>query len=147
MGRFAESVHDARVLIVDDLPANVELVERLLANEGFRCFRSVLRGEDVVPAFVEFEPDIVLLDLLMPGVDGYAVLESLARRIPRDVYLPIVALTADASLPARRRALALGAKDFVTKPFDLIELLMRIYCLLETRQLFLRLSKGGADGA
>ena len=146
MATIADSVHEARVLIVDDQPANVELVERLLAHEGFRHCRSVLRGEDVVPAFVEFEPDIVLLDLLMPGVDGYAVLESLSRRIPRDTYLPILALTADASLPARRRALALGAKDFVTKPFDLIELLMRIYGLLETRQLFLRLSRARPDG-
>lgn len=135
-----DRILDARILIVDDQPANLELVERLLAHEGFHCWRSVSRGEEVVSAFVDFSPDIVLLDLLMPGVDGYAVLENLARRIPSDTYLPILVLTADASLPARRRALALGAKDFVTKPFDLIELLMRVRSLLQTRQLFLRLT-------
>lgn len=136
----------ARILIVDDQPANLELLERLLAHEGFRAYRSVSRGEEAVSAFVEFEPDIVLLDLLMPGVDGYAVLEGLSRRIPADTFLPILVLTADVSLPARRRALALGAKDFVTKPFDLIELLMRVHSLLETRRKFLRLARIAGDG-
>lgn len=137
---------DARVLIVDDQPANLELLERLLAHEGFRDCRSVSHGEDAVSAFVEYEPDIVLLDLLMPGVDGYAVLEALSRRISPDTFLPILVLTADVSLPARRRALALGAKDFVTKPFDLIELLMRVHSLLETRRKFLRLARGAGGG-
>jgi len=82
---------------------------------------------------------------MMPGLDGFALLEAFVRLIPGDVYLPILVLTADATLPTRRRALALGAKDFLTKPFDAIEVILRIFNLLETRVLMLELAKHGID--
>jgi CheY-like chemotaxis protein len=86
--------------------------------------------------FKAFEPDLVLLDLMMPELDGYAVLEMLSRHIPSDSYLPILVVTADATIGAKRKALALGAKDFLTKPFDTIEAMLRVWNLLETRLLY-----------
>jgi CheY-like chemotaxis protein len=86
--------------------------------------------------FKAFEPDLVLLDLMMPELDGYAVLEMLSRHIPSDSYLPVLVVTADATIGAKRKALALGAKDFLTKPFDTIEAMLRVWNLLETRLLY-----------
>jgi CheY-like chemotaxis protein len=82
-----------------------------------------------------------LLDLMMPELDGYAVLEMLSRHIPKDEYLPVLVLTADATIAARRKALALGAKDFLTKPFDTIEAMLRVWNLLETRMLYRHLKQ------
>ena len=73
---------------------------------------------------------------MMPDLDGYAVLEILSRHIPKDEYLPVLVLTADATIGAKRKALALGAKDFLTKPFDTIEAMLRVWNLLETRILY-----------
>jgi CheY-like chemotaxis protein len=73
---------------------------------------------------------------MMPELDGYAVLEMLSRHIPKDEYLPVLVLTADATIAAKRKALALGAKDFLTKPFDTIEAMLRVWNLLETRVLY-----------
>lgn len=133
---------DARILVVDDQPGNLELVEGVLRHDGYHEILCLTNGEEVIPALTGFRPDILLLDLRMPHIDGFAVLERLSRRIPRDDYFPIIALTADASLDARRRALALGAKDFLTKPFDLIELLIRVRIQLETRRMFQRVVRG-----
>ncbi len=72
----------------------------------------------------------------MPELDGYAVSEMLSRHIPKDEYLPVLVLTADATIAAKRKALALGAKDFLTKPFDTIEAMLRVWNLLETRMLY-----------
>ena len=83
-----------------------------------------------------FEPDLILLDIMMPELDGYAILEQLSRRIPRNEYLPVLVLTADSTISARRKALSLGAKDFLTKPFDAIEAMLRVWNLLETRLLY-----------
>ena len=76
---------------------------------------------------------------MMPELDGYAVLDLLAKQIPEDTYLPVLVLTADATIDARRKALALGAKDFLTKPFDNIEAMLRIWNLIETRLLYRKL--------
>ncbi|UXY13756.1 response regulator [Chitiniphilus purpureus] len=134
-------LQQARILIVDDQPANVELLERLLAQEGFQQVLGTNEPRAALDLFNAFEPDLVLLDLLMPELDGYAVLEQLQRRIAPDQYLPILVLTADVTQEARRRALALGARDFLTKPFDAIEAMLRIWNLLETRMLYLELQR------
>jgi DNA-binding response OmpR family regulator len=76
----------------------------------------------------------------MPELDGYSILTLLAKRIPANTYLPIIVLTADATIQAKRKALALGAKDFLTKPFDTIEVMLRVWNLLETRSLYKILS-------
>jgi putative two-component system response regulator len=130
---------DARILVVDDERVNVILLERILEQDGYTNVRSTTRSEDAVALYDEFEPDLILLDLHMPGLDGFAVMERLEDRITGDSFLPILILTADIRPEVKRRALSAGAKDFVTKPFDRTEVLLRIQNLLETRFLHLRL--------
>lgn len=127
---------NARILIVDDADANLRLLEELLAREGFTQVISTADPTRAMDLFAAFEPDLILLDLMMPELDGYAILEQLSRRIPRNEYLPVLVLTADSTISARRKALSLGAKDFLTKPFDAIEAMLRVWNLLETRLLY-----------
>lgn len=127
---------NAKILIIDDAEANLKLLEDLLAKEGFYQIVSTADPTHALDLFKAFEPDLILLDLMMPELDGYALLEIFSRHIARDEYLPILVLTADATIGAKRKALALGAKDFLTKPFDTIEAMMRVWNLLETRMLY-----------
>jgi len=140
MARIQRSeVSASRILAIDDEVANLDLLRGLLLREGYaevRCLSDASKATDV---FLETQPDIVLLDLMMPQMDGYAVLESLSRLVPPDDFVPIIVLTADTSVSARRRALSLGARDFISKPFDLIEVALRIANLLEMRMLYQRL--------
>lgn len=129
----------SRILIVDDQIANLRLLEDLLAREGLANVVSTTEPEQALDLHAAFDPDLVLLDLMMPGLSGYAVLERLERQRPADDFRPVLVLTADASSQARRRALSLGAKDFLTKPFDPIEAMLRVWNLLETRLLYRRL--------
>jgi len=130
---------DARILVVDDERVNVVLLERILEQDGYTNVRSTTKSEQAVALYDEFEPDLILLDLHMPGLDGFAVMERLEDRIASDTFLPILILTADIRPEVKRRALSAGAKDFVTKPFDRTEVLLRIQNLLETRFLHMRL--------
>lgn len=134
-----EDLLASRLLLVDDQPANLRLLEELLAREGFVNVVSTTEPQRVLDLYVAFDPDLVLLDLMMPGMDGYAVLDQLARRRALYDFRPILVLTADATSEAKRRALSLGAKDFLTKPFDAIEVMLRVWNLLETRALYKRL--------
>jgi len=122
------------ILIVDDEPANVALLEDMLSDQGYVHVRSTTDSREVVELCNEFDPDLILLDLCMPHVDGFAVLESL-RAERSEVYLPIIVLTADVNEESKRRALHCGATDFLHKPFDHIEVLLRIRNLLETRRI------------
>lgn len=130
---------EAKILIVDDAEANLRLLENLLAKEGFTQVISTADSTKTVDLLTAFQPDLILLDLMMPELDGYAVLDLLAKHIPEDSYLPVLVLTADATIDARRKALALGAKDFLTKPFDNIEAMLRVWNLIETRLLYRKL--------
>jgi len=136
-----EAIKDARILIVDDELANVRLLERLLERESYTSVKSTTDPKQVLPFFSEFRPDLILLDLLMPHLDGFAIMEKLKPRVLEDGYLPILVLTADVSAETKRRALSAGARDFLTKPFDAMEVLLRIKNLLETRFLHLELQK------
>jgi signal transduction histidine kinase len=136
-----DAIKGARILIVDDELANVRLLERLLEREGYTNLKSTTDSSQVLPFFTEFRPDLILLDLLMPHLDGFAIMEKLKPRVLEDGYLPILVLTADVSAATKRRALSGGAKDFVLKPFDVTEVLLRIGNLLETRFLHLELQK------
>jgi putative two-component system response regulator len=129
---------DARILVVDDERVNVVLLERILQQAGYMNVRSTTDSAQAAALYDEFEPDLILLDLHMPGLDGFAVMEQLDGRIQDDSFLPILILTADIRPEIKRRALSAGAKDFVTKPFDRTEVLLRIQNLLETRFLYLR---------
>ena len=131
----------ARVLIVDDEPANVLLLERLLQREGYTALRSTTDARQALALYAEFQPDLILLDLAMPYLDGFQVLERLNPLIPPQVFLPVLVLTADVTLETKRRALERGAKDFLTKPFDTVEVLLRVRNLLETRLLHVELAR------
>lgn len=140
-------IHESRILIVDDQPGNLRLLEDLLGREGFGNVLGTTESEQVLDLVGAFDPDLILLDLLMPGLDGFAVLEQLARLGSADEFRPVLVLTADATKDAKRRALSLGAKDFLTKPFDAVEAMLRIWNLLETRQLYKRLRQFVPDAA
>lgn len=133
----------ARVLIVDDEEANIRILERLLRKEGFSRIESVTDPYRVLPIFLSNPPDIILLDLNMPGLDGFAVMQELEQWIDgsQGTFLPVLVLTADNSREARERSLSMGAKDFLTKPFDPVEVRQRIENLLETRQLHVELRR------
>ena len=131
-----ECLRTARILIVDDEPANVALLEAVLRREGYDAIESVTDPHLTVERRLTFNPDLVILDLMMPGVDGYALLDALRRVQPTDSFLPVLVLTADTTIEAKRRALALGARDIVTKPFDVFELGLRIANLIELRLLY-----------
>lgn len=135
----ADDILGMRILIVDDHPGNVQVLEKMLAREGFDNVVATTDPRRVLDLVTAFDPDLVLLDLAMPDLDGYDVLEQLKRHTPADEFRPVMVLTADITQEARRRALALGAKDFLTKPFDLVETTLRICNLLETRLLYQRL--------
>ncbi len=128
-----------RILAIDDEEANVLLLASVLEREGYHDIHCVTDPTSAMDAFVTLAPDLVLLDLMMPEVDGFQLLEAIKRHDRPDEFRPVLILTADTTLQARRRALALGAKDFVSKPFDVIEVALRISNLLETRILYERL--------
>ncbi len=125
----------ARILVVDNEAANVRTLSKILRSAGYTNIVSTTDPTQVLTLFAEQEPDLVLLDLHMPVLDGVAVLERLAEVVQPQSYLPVLVLTGDSSQQARRRALTKGAKDFVTKPFEVDEVLLRIRNLLETRYL------------
>lgn len=130
-----------RILIIDDEEANVRALTRILAREGFTELRSSSDPHQALPLFLEFQPDLVVLDIRMPGLDGFGVMAQLAPVIPQSTYLPVLVLSADSSLVAKQRALRMGAKDILTKPFDVTEVVLRIRNLLETRRLHLLLEE------
>lgn len=127
----------ANILVVDDTEVNLQLMRRILTKAGYSNIRTTDKSEFVVPIVDEFDPDLILLDLHMPGTDGFEVLRRLEPAIGAG-FLPVLILSGDLSSESKRRALSLGAKDFLSKPFDNVEVILRIRNLLETR--FLHLS-------
>ena len=125
----------ARILVVDDEEANVRLLERALGEAGYRNVQSTTDPRQVSSMVVEFKPDLILLDLLMPHVDGFEVMRSLELLLPGGSYIPVLVLTGDATRETRQLALASGANDFLTKPFDIDEVLLRIRNMLEVKLL------------
>lgn len=126
---------EARILIIDDEPPNVRVLKRVLAAAGYRQVTAITAPGEAITRFAEIEPDLLLLDLHMPEIDGVAVMERLRAQLPASEYFPILMLTGDASPQACQRALTMGASDFVAKPFDMHEVILRIRNLLETRSL------------
>jgi PleD family two-component response regulator len=127
----------ARILIVDDQESNIALLESVLERNGYADLKSTIDPRQVVGLLEKYQPDLILLDLLMPHLDGFAVMEQLRVLIPAEDFLPVLVLTADITPETKLRALAAGAYDFLTKPFDVGEVTLRIRNLLETRQLHL----------
>jgi putative nucleotidyltransferase with HDIG domain len=129
---------NARILIIDDEPVNIELLRRVLEKAGFHRIESTTDSREAASLYVQFRPDLILLDLHMPHIDGLGVMDEL-NQIAEASYLPILVLTGDITPEARREALSRGAKDFVNKPFSNDEVLLRIRTLLETRFLYLQI--------
>jgi len=136
-----DPVPAARFLIVDDEAANIGVLEQMLEHWGCLNVVSTTDPREALALYSGFSPDIILLDLMMPHLDGFAVMEQLRPLLPVASYLPILVLTADTSIPTKRRALAAGATDFLTKPFDGVELSLRIRTLLRTRFLQVQLAE------
>jgi EAL domain-containing protein (putative c-di-GMP-specific phosphodiesterase class I)/AmiR/NasT family two-component response regulator len=131
----------ATVVVIDDDEINVILLEGVLREAGVGTVRRVTDPASAVDTCVALCPDLVILDLHMPGVDGLGVLERLRRELPEDAFVPVVVVTGDGRSKARDDALAAGAKDFVTKPFDPTEVVLRARNLIETRALYDRISR------
>jgi putative two-component system response regulator len=131
----------ARILVVDDEPANIRALTRLLSRSGYEEVRSTEDPRESLELYRSFQPDLLLLDLHMPHLDGFQVMEQLQEAVPDDEYFPILVLTGDTTPEAKERALGTGAKDFLNKPFDLTEAILRIENLLETRHLHRQLRR------
>jgi len=137
-----QELKSARVLVVDDQTANVQLLERLLAEDGYLNVSSTMNPRDVCALHRKQPYDLILLDLQMPGMDGFQVMEALKAN-EDDPYLPVIVLTAQ---PGHKlRALQAGAKDFISKPFDLVEVRTRIRNMVEVRLLYRRLERHAAE--
>jgi len=132
----APDILNASILIVDDQESNISLLEQLLSEAGYTCVASTMHPQEVCALHRKNRYDLILLDLQMPGVDGFQVMEGLKTN-DADGYLPVMVLTAQ---PGHKlRALQAGAKDFISKPFDLIEVKTRIHNMLEVRLLYKQL--------
>jgi PAS domain S-box-containing protein len=132
----AHDILNASILVVDDQEANIILLEQLLSEAGYTSVASTMNPQEVCALHRKNRFDLILLDLQMPGMDGFQVMEGLKTN-DADTYLPVIVLTAQ---PGHKlRALQAGAKDFISKPFDLIEVKTRIYNMLEVRLLYKKL--------
>jgi len=124
-------LRQARFLIVDDLPANVRLLESILRNAGYEQIRTTTDPRLTAQMFQDFQPDMLLLDINMPYMDGFDVMRLLKTQLEIS-GIPVIVLTADVAADTKHKALKKGARDFLTKPFDEYEVLLRINNLLET---------------
>jgi putative two-component system response regulator len=128
-------LHQMKILVVDDDRMTVTLLEQLLQRHGYRHVMAVTDSRVAVETCISFDPDLLLLDLIMPEVDGFAILDALRANADED-FLPIVVLTGDTHEETRARALEAGATDFLLKPVSQTEALLRIRNLLEMRRLY-----------
>jgi CheY-like chemotaxis protein len=141
VGLDPSDVLAGKVLIADDEQASVRLLERMLSGAGYSAVASTRDPEQVAALHRKHHFDLILLDLQMPGRDGFRVLEDL-KEVEKDGYLSVLVMTAHPG--NRERALQAGAKDFVSKPFKAIEVLTRVYNLLELRLLQIEHKKSAA---
>jgi len=134
------AIRDARLLMVDDEPVNLALLEQIFTDEGFEQVLSTVDATRVPGLIQGYKPDLIMLDLRMPGIDGYGLLTLIDEQRRAGNWIPVLVLTADVTRDARYKALSLGASDFLTKPFDNVEVLLRAWNLIETRMLYRALS-------
>lgn len=134
----------AKILVVDDQEYNVSLLERILNRGGFQHVFSSMDSSNIKQLMTEIEPDIVLLDLHMPEIDGVEAIHIIREIAEDDTYLPVIMLTADLTPESKQRALQAGVNDFLTKPFDRTEVILRMNNLLNTRFLHQQLQQQNA---
>jgi signal transduction histidine kinase len=130
----SDSIYDSKILIVDDNIKNVHLLECSLKQVGYTSIHYTTDSREAADLYRSLRPDLVLLDLQMPHLDGYDVLKQL-KEIEEDYYAPVMVLTAQSDMKTRIKALEEGALDFLTKPFDQLEIRIRIKCMLQVRRL------------
>jgi len=123
---------NANILIVDDLEFNVRMLDRILRNAGYNSISTTTNPLEVCDLYRKNRYNLILLDIEMPGMDGFQVLESL-KEIEPDDYLPVIVITGHPDY--KLRALHIGAKDFISTPFDRGEVLARVHNMLEVRLL------------
>ena len=128
-------LHQMKILIIDDQQMSVRMLEEMLQRNGYRRVSGLTDSSKAIETFNLLNPDLIVLDLMMPDPDGLAVLETLRASDASESFLPIVVLTADTSEDSKERALEAGATDFLVKPVSPTEALLRIRNLLETRRL------------
>lgn len=139
------TLESANILIVDDQETNIYILEYFLSSQGYTNIKTTTDPRNVVPLYISFKPDIILLDLSMPYLSGFEVMKQLKALIPANTFLPILVLTADVAEESKQRALSEGASDFLTKPFDLVEVGLRIRNLLYTSFLQQKLKNQNLD--
>jgi two-component system NtrC family sensor kinase len=139
------NLSDSRILIVDDQTDNLKVLAAVLELAGYSQVNCLNDSRNILQVFEEFQPDVILLDLHMPHVDGLAALDQLATVIPKDDYLPVLVLTGDARSESKEKALSHGAHDFLAKPLNRTEVQLRVRNLLQTRQLHLQLKLQNAS--
>ena len=135
----------AKILVVDDQESNARLLERLLQSAGVTQVHTLSDSRDAVRTCLTLEPDIMLLDLHMPYLDGVEVLTALHAALPPGVFMPVIVVTADPTSAAKERALTAGAKDFLQTPLDRTEVLLRVGNMLETRALYTKVQDHNAE--
>ena len=136
---------DSRILIVDDQTANLQVLATVLEFAGYTNVSCLSDSRKILQIVEEFQPDLILLDLHMPHVDGLGAMDQLATVIPHDDYLPILILTGDNTSEAKEKALSHGAHDFLSKPLNRTEVQLRVRNLLQTRNLHLELKAQNAS--
>jgi putative two-component system response regulator len=141
LGTAPEALKSARILIVDDEVPNIRALLKLLKWAGYSHLRGLSDPREVAAAVAAERPDLLLLDLHMPHLDGFEIMDIVRPLFLPHEYFPVLVLTGDMDDEVRTRALAGGAKDFLTKPFEQMEVLLRIRNLLETRRLHVALRK------
>jgi two-component system NtrC family sensor kinase len=141
----ATNLTDSRILIVDDQTDNLRVLATVLEFAGYANVHCLSDSRNILPVFREFQPDVILLDLHMPHVDGLAAMDQLATVIPEDDYLPVLVLTGDGTSEAKEKALSHGAHDYLSKPLNRTEVQLRVKNLLQTRHLHLQLRAQNAS--
>jgi putative two-component system response regulator len=132
--------HTERILIIDDEESVVSVIESMLRRGGYENVRSATDARLALPLFREFEPDLILMDLHMPFLDGVNVMQQLRQRSAGGEFLPVILVTGDTAPDAREHALSAGASDFLLKPFDSTDVLLRIRNLLDLRKQYREVS-------
>ncbi len=127
-----DNLKDARILIIDDTLTNIEVLENLLMMKGYTNVKSVSDSTIAIQIINEFKPELILLDLMMPNVSGFDIMDELNKEKDPFRLMRVLVLTADITPESKKRALSSGASDFLTKPFDLTEVDLRIKNLLFT---------------
>jgi len=129
-----QDISSARILIVDDVQANLDLLEAIVESAGYTSVMTLSDSRETVQMYEAFEPHLVLLDISMPHLDGFQIMELL-QEIEKDSYIPVMVVTAYQDKETRKKALAWGAQDFLSKPFDSLEVKTRIRNMLRIRLL------------